>query len=171
MDIILTPDQAIFLTHFELGSHSYEFGVTKRVLTAIPEAQSGYKPDPNSRSALELAHHIAISEEWFLQSILSGSFVWSGEPGPPAGTTFASVAEHYAKVMPQLVEQVKALPPEKLVQQVNFFGMLNNSAATYLDVMNSHTIHHRGQLAAYIRPAGGKVPNIYGGSFDEPMQG
>jgi uncharacterized damage-inducible protein DinB len=28
-------------------------------------------------------------------------------------------------------------------------------------------IHHRGQLSAYIRPMGGKVPAIYGPSADE----
>ena len=28
-------------------------------------------------------------------------------------------------------------------------------------------IHHRGQLAAYLRPMGGKVPSIYGPSADE----
>jgi uncharacterized damage-inducible protein DinB len=40
----------------------------------------------------------------------------------------------------------------------------------YLQFMLFHTIHHRGQLAAYLRPMGAKVPNIYGGSFDEPME-
>jgi uncharacterized damage-inducible protein DinB len=40
----------------------------------------------------------------------------------------------------------------------------------YLQFMLHHTIHHRGQLCAYLRPMGGKVPNIYGGSFDEPME-
>jgi uncharacterized damage-inducible protein DinB len=29
-------------------------------------------------------------------------------------------------------------------------------------------IHHRGQLAVYVRMAGGKVPSIYGPSADEP---
>ena len=29
-------------------------------------------------------------------------------------------------------------------------------------------IHHRGQLSAYIRPMGGKVPSIYGPSGDDP---
>jgi uncharacterized damage-inducible protein DinB len=32
-----------------------------------------------------------------------------------------------------------------------------------------HTAHHRGQLTVYLRPMGAKVPSIYGGSFDEPM--
>jgi uncharacterized damage-inducible protein DinB len=27
-------------------------------------------------------------------------------------------------------------------------------------------IHHRGQLTTYIRPMGGKVPAMYGESFD-----
>jgi uncharacterized damage-inducible protein DinB len=28
-------------------------------------------------------------------------------------------------------------------------------------------IHHRGQLSAYIRPMGGKVPGVYGASGDD----
>ena len=32
-------------------------------------------------------------------------------------------------------------------------------------------MHHRGQLSAYLRPMGAKVPAIYGGSADEPMAG
>ena len=28
-------------------------------------------------------------------------------------------------------------------------------------------VHHRGQLSAYLRPMGGKVPSIYGPSADD----
>jgi uncharacterized damage-inducible protein DinB len=35
---------------------------------------------------------------------------------------------------------------------------------------NNHGIHHRGQLASYLRAHGSKVPAIYGGSADEPFQ-
>lgn len=31
-------------------------------------------------------------------------------------------------------------------------------------------VHHRGQLSAYIRPMGGKVPSIYGPSADSEQQ-
>jgi uncharacterized damage-inducible protein DinB len=48
--------------------------------------------------------------------------------------------------------------------------VFNLPAVAYLGFLNNHSIHHRGQLAAYLRPMGSKVPNIYGGSFDEPMQ-
>jgi len=29
-----------------------------------------------------------------------------------------------------------------------------------------HAVHHRGQLSTYLRPMGGKVPAIYGESYD-----
>jgi uncharacterized damage-inducible protein DinB len=35
--------------------------------------------------------------------------------------------------------------------------------------LNNHSIHHRGELATYLRPMGSKVPSIYGGSYDEPF--
>jgi uncharacterized damage-inducible protein DinB len=38
---------------------------------------------------------------------------------------------------------------------------------TYLGFANNHSIHHRGQLAAYLRAMGSKVPAIYGTSADE----
>src|SRR5262249_11410787 len=38
----------------------------------------------------------------------------------------------------------------------------------FLWLFHNDAIHHRGQLAAYIRPMGGKVPSIYGPSGDDP---
>ena len=35
---------------------------------------------------------------------------------------------------------------------------------------NNHSTHHRGQLAAYLRAMGSKVPPIYGDSADYPVQ-
>jgi len=39
----------------------------------------------------------------------------------------------------------------------------------YLSFLNNHSIHHRGELATYLRPMGSKCPSIYGGSYDEPF--
>jgi len=47
--------------------------------------------------------------------------------------------------------------------------MFQNAAVTYLGFLIRHSVHHRGQLAAILRGAGGKAPNLYGGSADEPM--
>jgi uncharacterized damage-inducible protein DinB len=56
-----------------------------------------------------------------------------------------------------------------MTQIVDFFGMMKQPTVAYLGIANNHGIHHRGQLAAYLRAMGSKVPSIYGGSADEPM--
>jgi uncharacterized damage-inducible protein DinB len=61
------------------------------------------------------------------------------------------------------------LPGDKLTQNLSF-GPMNFPAVMFLDIMNRHSIHHRGQLSTYLRPMGSKVPAIYGGSADEPMK-
>jgi uncharacterized damage-inducible protein DinB len=53
---------------------------------------------------------------------------------------------------------------------VDFMGAFNFPAVVYLSFLNNHSIHHRGELATYLRPIGSKVPSIYGGSYDEPMK-
>ncbi len=37
----------------------------------------------------------------------------------------------------------------------------------FLNIMINHSVHHRGQLSAYLRPMGAKVPSIYGFSRDD----
>ena len=72
--------------------------------------------------------------------------------------------------MPKALEKVLALDGKHLSQIVESWGMKLPSV-TYLMFCNNHMIHHRGQLTTYIRPTGGKVPAMYGGSFDEKMGG
>jgi uncharacterized damage-inducible protein DinB len=62
------------------------------------------------------------------------------------------------------------MDPKKLAMPISFFGLLNHPAVVYLTLLQNHSIHHRGQLSTYIRPMGGKVPAIYGGSADEPFE-
>jgi uncharacterized damage-inducible protein DinB len=62
------------------------------------------------------------------------------------------------------------LTPAQLLTPIEFFGVFNLPAAFYLQFLNNHSIHHRGELATYLRPMGSKVPQIYGGSYDQPFQ-
>ena len=64
-----------------------------------------------------------------------------------------------------------AMTPEQLTTPVDFAGVFKMPAFFYLGFVNNHSVHHRGQLAAYLRPMGSKVPSIYGGSDDEPWNG
>jgi len=144
-----------------------EYKTTRRVLGAVPEDKKDYRPCPNSRSAFDLASHIATSEVWFLESIAKGAFAREGEP--PKFGSVAQLVTFYETAFPAALARVKALPPEKLALTVEAFGTMMPAVA-YLGFMNNHSVHHRGQLAAYLRPMGAKVPSIYGGSYDEPIQ-
>jgi len=52
---------------------------------------------------------------------------------------------------------------------IDFRGMFQLPAVAYLTFSLNHTIHHRGQLSTYLRAMGGKVPAIYGESYDSAL--
>jgi uncharacterized damage-inducible protein DinB len=163
----MNHEQATFTAQLFSQGLEREYVTTKKIIAAIPEAKKNYRPDEHARTAFELAAHLASADVWFLNGIIKGEFI------PEADHKFGSVAEivaYYDKEFPAALAKVKALPAEKLSKTIPAFGMFNLPAAAYLAFVNNHSIHHRGQLAAYLRPMGSKVPNIYGGSYDEPMQ-
>jgi uncharacterized damage-inducible protein DinB len=167
----LTPEQAEILARIFLASVKKEGATTSRVLHAVPVDKANYRPHENSRTALEMAWHLASVDIWFLRSFLVGKFeMYDDEEGVPADMTAADIASMYDDAFAIKIEKVKKLTPEFWSKRMEFFGMYNQPAVCYLQFMLNHAIHHRGQLVAYLRPMGAKVPNIYGGSFDEPME-
>ena len=87
-----------------------------------------------------------------------------------APKTSAELADWYTRNMARAAERVGARGAKQLTTPVDFYGAFNLPNAMYLTFLNNHSIHHRGQLATYLRPMGSKVPSIYGGSADEPFQ-
>jgi len=163
-----TPQFATTYRDIVLGGFRREVETTRKVIASIPDAKSDYRPDPNARSAKDLAWHIATSELFFLNSILNLKFEMSAPPEEPA--TIADIlAWHEEHVQPAL-NRVSQMGGEQLVTPINFAGVFNFPAVMYLNFLNNHSIHHRGALAMYLRPMGAKVPSIYGGSYDEPFK-
>jgi uncharacterized damage-inducible protein DinB len=168
----MTNEQATFLAEYMTKLWEGEFPATCKVLAAVPDAQSSYKPDEKSRSAWELATHLASADIWFLQSIIDGAFAWDPDAAKKRESSVQSideVVESYKQTFPAKLAEVRSLPVDKLTRTVDFFGLFQWPAVAYLGFANNHSIHHRGQLAAYLRAMGSKVPAIYGGSADEPM--
>jgi uncharacterized damage-inducible protein DinB len=64
---------------------------------------------------------------------------------------------------------LKKLSKENLATRVDFIGLRNDPAVAYLNIAIRHSVHHRGQLSAYLRPMGARVPAIYVESADEPF--
>ena len=169
----MNADQAKFLVEHYTGLMESEVPTTCKVLSAVKTGNGDYKPDAKSRSARELAAHMAISDNWFLQSIIDGKFEFNPQAAEKAESQFKSADEivaFYQRTLPEKLKTLRALPGDTLAREVDFFGFMKMPAVSYLGLANNHSIHHRGQLAAYLRPMGSKVPAIYGGSADEPMQ-
>ena len=168
----MDTSQAQFLTKYLTNLWEGEFPTTCKVLAAVPDDRREYRPDEKSRTAWELTTHLAGGDIWFLDSILAGSFVYDAEAEKAGAAQFKSVADvvsYYKREFPARLASVRALSPDKLAATVDFFGMFQQPNATFLGFANNHSMHHRGQLAAYLRAMGSKVPAIYGGSADEPM--
>jgi uncharacterized damage-inducible protein DinB len=162
----MSPDQAKGIAMFLLSALEQESTVTRRIIAAVPAERSDYAPHPTNMTALKLAGHIAVSQIWFLNGIAAGSFPMEEEP---SFSTPAEVLAWYEREFPAAIEKVRALSGEQLAAVVDFFGMKFPNVV-YLNFCQVHTVHHRGQLSAYLRPMGAKVPSIYGGSADEPFQ-
>jgi uncharacterized damage-inducible protein DinB len=163
----LTPEFALGYRAMMLDGIMREAEVTKRVIAAIPDAASSYKPDANARTARELAWHLANSDIQFLDGIADLKFNMETPEHKPQ--TSAEIVAWYNEQLKRGVARVAALTGEQLLTPVNFFGVFNLPAVLYLGFLNNHCIHHRGALVTYLRPMGSKVPSIYGGSYDEPF--
>jgi uncharacterized damage-inducible protein DinB len=166
----MQPEQAHGIAQFLLSVIDREHPTTRNVLAAVPHDKGDYKPDPKSKSAIDLAWHIA-SAEWFFARIAIDAALPSGEGNRPEHVkTSADVVKFYDETVAPVKAELKNLTPEQLVRTIDFHGMFTLPAVVYLNLLQNHTIHHRGQLSAYLRPMGAKVPSIYGPSGDEEVQ-
>jgi len=165
----LTPEFAAGLRDIMLDGVLRELETTKKVIAAIPDAKSDYRPDSNARTAWELAWHLAESDVQFLDGIADLNFNMESSTEADKPKTIGEIVDWYDRNFKRAAERVRSLTPEQLATPVEFLGMFNFPAVAYLGFLNNHSIHHRGQLAVYLRPMGAKVPSIYGGSYDEPF--
>ena len=139
----------------------------RSVLAAIPANGGDYKPEPAARTALEIAWHIVASEHRFFSAVSQRAFSTSRQIHKPDSLkTGADIAKYYDELLPKDHAALTELSGEHLAKEMDFRGMVQMPAVAFLDLGLRHSIHHRGQLSVYLRPAGGKVPAIYGESYD-----
>jgi uncharacterized damage-inducible protein DinB len=165
-----TPEFAIGYRQMMLDSFNGELEITKKVIAAIPDAKSDYRPDPHARSAWDLAWHLANTDVQFMTGIADLNFKMESPKAEDKPKTVAELVAWYDANFKSAAARVAALTGEQLATPVNFMGAFNFPVVFYLGFLNNHSIHHRGELATFLRPMGSKVPNIYGGSYDEPLQ-
>jgi len=162
----LAPDQAKFVLGMALPTLRNEHQTTRRVIEAIPLDKGDYRPDAVSKTALELAWHIVASEHRFFSGIPVGAFDFSPIPRPESAANSAGIAAWFEESFAGNLRKLEELSGEQLARSMDFRGMFQLPAVGFVQLALNHTIHHRGQLSVYLRPMGGKVPSIYGESYD-----
>jgi len=163
----MTAEQAHFLANFLMADFEHEAKTTRRVLAAMPSGKESYTPDAKSMHALKLAWHIASADCWFVNSVAEGAFQ-HGEgqmPGNIKGA--ADVIGWYEENLPKAIARVRGMSGEDLLRPMALAPGMEAQSVVWLQLAVKHSVHHRGQLSAYLRPMGGKVPGIYGPSADD----
>jgi uncharacterized damage-inducible protein DinB len=141
-----------------------------RVLKAIPDKRSDYRPDPKARTAVELAWLLAVEEGALLSLIDTGVAEWK-ESAPPARIdSIVAAFERSSAEVNERLEHLDAAAWEKKVRFLMGSGAWEDALSQMVWGFLFDAIHHRGQLSTYLRPMGGKVPSIYGPSADDPGQ-
>ena len=138
-----------------------------KVLRAVPGDQLAYRPHERSTSAGDLAWQLAEEQRQLCDLLKSGEIHFNLRPHP--GSIEAIVAawdEATADLRQRLagLDESRCAGPSKFVMgESTFDDTVGNMLWGYLFDM----VHHRGQLSAYLRPMGSKVPAIYGPSADD----
>jgi uncharacterized damage-inducible protein DinB len=163
----LTPEAAtLILKTVGLPALKAERPITKAVIGAIPPDQGEYRPDPVTRTAIDLAWHIVAAENRFLEAVIDGKFDLTPRDRPAELRTGEDVNRWHDEHSERNLERLRSLSGEQLVKVIDFRGILQFPAVVFVTIGLNHTIHHRGQLSMYLRPMGAKVPSIYGESYD-----
>lgn len=165
----MTPEAAAAVRDALVDMIQGEHAATCQTLAAVTEAGKTYKPDPKSRTPWDIATHLATADAWLLDSIVAGVFHFDPEAQKQAMAQFKTAEDlvaFYKAAIPPLLAALKALTGDTLTRTLDFFGVMQMPAVSFIGFVNNHSIHHRGQLAASLRAIGARVPNIYGPSAD-----
>ncbi|MEO8434463.1 MAG: DinB family protein [Pyrinomonadaceae bacterium] len=159
------------LRDFFLQRRKVEAPVFLNVLKALPKDQLQYKPHEKSPTAEQLVWIITSELKACLDIVKEGKTEWNSAPPPPLD----EMLEKYESWSNELSEQVSKMDDSAWDGTSGFYMdgklLIEKPAGTFLLYILFDAIHHRGQLTAYLRPMGGKVPSVYGPSADDKSMG
>jgi len=151
----------------------HEAASTKRILERVPEGKFDWKPHEKSMTLGRLASHVAELPE-FLNSILTiDDFDFAkGHYKVSVAKTPEELLKIFQEKLDEVVQTLQNTSDEKM--QANFTVRNGDHVLVTIPRMVAvrsmalnHIIHHRGQIAVYLRLLDIPVPGMYGPSADE----
>lgn len=151
----------------------HEAASTKRMLERVPEGKFDWKPHEKSMTLGRLTTHVA-ELPGFLNSILTmDEFDFAkGHYKPSHAETPEELMNVFQQKLDEVVQTLQNTSDEKMRENFTLrsgdqvFATLPRMAAVRPMALN-HIIHHRGQIAVYLRLLDIPVPGMYGPSADE----
>ena len=162
------------LNEFLMPEFLHEIANTRKLLASLPEEHFNYKSHEKAMSMSQLANHIAEIPTWIPATFLYPELDFAKiKYEAPTHKTVAELLAYFDKNAAEATEQMKLVSNETLAENwtlrngENIYFTMPKMSVYRMFVMN-HTIHHRGQLTAYIRAVNAKVVGMYGPTADEP---
>jgi len=157
-----------------LPEFDHEMSTTRKVLERVPEEKFDWKPHPKSFSLGQLATHVSTIPMWGEMTITRSEIDVATGQAPDMPKSRAEVLErfdtHAAATRAALAGATDALmmSPWSLKRGTETI-FTQPKAAIWRGFVMSHLIHHRAQLAVYLRLLDVPVPSMYGPSADEAV--
>ena len=155
------------IREFYLQRREAEMPAFMKVLKALPKDQVGYKPHEKSPDVEQLVWTLTSELKACIDIIADSRLDWKHVPPPP----LEEMIEKFEGWANELRDKVAGMTDEAWDKKAQLFFdgklIMESPTGEFLWFLLFDAIHHRGQLSAYLRPMGGKVPSIYGPSADE----
>src|SRR5271169_663628 len=128
----MSADTATFLLHgVYLPALKSESQLTKKVFDAVPADKADYRPDPVSKTAMELVRHIAAADVRFVETAINGQFSTAAVL-PDGLKTPAEISAWYERAYAERMEALAKLTPEQLTKVIDFRGLFQRPAVMFL---------------------------------------
>jgi len=161
-----------------LAELKFEADNTRKLFNAIPNEVLNYRPNDFNWSIAEMASHTAEVYDWWEVTLNQNELdmeTYSYDKGNI--DDIANIKQKLEENIGKAVACLENYDDKKLMEN---WGMRSGKKELMppmprIQVIRSflmnHLYHHRGELIAYLRANGQKVPGLYGASYDEQQMG
>lgn len=156
--------------------YDHEMAVTREVLSRVPDDRAEWKPHPKSFSMAHLAQLVARLPGWVpmmltrdeLDIMPKGGSGFPGYSTEKTATLLAEFERNAAAGRVALLAATDAALQQPWTLKKAGQVMLTDTRYQMLrSMVLNHQVHHRAQLAMYLRLTDQKVPEMYGPTGDK----
>lgn len=155
-----------------LGELDYEVISARKVLERIPADKFDWKPHEKSMTMGDLANHLADIFSWYKMTLETEELDFATGYAPLKAVNAEELTEIFDKNIAEAKESLQKAEPEVFAQNWTLRSgdhvIFTMPRPTVLRTfVSNHLVHHRAQLALYLRLNDIPVPSMYGPSADE----